>query len=49
MHIFTEVAEEHAHHTELPIPAEAFGILALVGLVAALLVTYAFRHIGSSH
>jgi hypothetical protein len=34
---------------ELPFPPEVFGIGAFVGLVAMLLITYAFRSIGSRH
>ncbi len=43
----TAVAEEAA--TELPFPPAVFGIGAFAGLVALLLVTYAFRHAGSKH
>jgi len=34
---------------ELPVPPLAYGVVAFVGLVAALLVTYAFRSVGTRH
>lgn len=34
---------------QLPFPPVVFGIGAFVGLVALLLVTYAFRNVGSRH
>jgi len=34
---------------ELPIPPLAYGIVAFVVLVAGLLVTYAFRSVGTRH
>lgn len=42
-----EQAEEH--HMEIPMPAEAYGLLALGGLLALLLVTMAFRSVGTRH
>ena len=42
-----EVTEEHA--TELPMPAEAFGLIALAALFALLAITWAFRDIGNKH
>lgn len=41
-----EGAESAAH---LPIPPIAYGLLAFGGLVALLLVTYAFRSVGTRH
>ena len=38
-----------ASTTQLPFPPAVFGIGAFVGLVALLLVTYAFRNAGSRH
>ncbi|MCG2797308.1 MAG: hypothetical protein L6367_02085 [Cellulomonas sp.] len=35
--------------SSLPFPPVVFGVGAFVGLVALLLVTYAFRNIGSKH
>ena len=35
--------------TTLPFPPVVFGIGAFAGLVALLLVTYAFRNVGSRH
>lgn len=42
-------AEESAKVTELPIPPLAFGLLAFGALAALLLVTYAFRSVGTRH
>ncbi|GIG20068.1 hypothetical protein Cch01nite_07920 [Cellulomonas chitinilytica] len=43
-------AEEAAEHTrELPFSPVVFGVGAFVGLVAMLLVTYAFRSVGTRH
>jgi hypothetical protein len=48
--VITEVTETTTHVVnELPIPAEAFGLLALTGLMALLFVTYAFRSVGTRH
>ena len=47
--VLAAAAEEAEHAAELPIPAEAFGILALVGLMTLLFVTYAFRSVGTRH
>ncbi len=48
--MITEVTET-THHVvnELPIPAEAFGLLAFTGLMALLFITYAFRSVGTRH
>jgi hypothetical protein len=35
--------------TALPFPPAVFGVGAFVGLVALMLVTYAFRNLGSRH
>ena len=34
---------------ELPFPPEVFGIGAFIGLTAMLLITYAFRSVGTRH
>ena len=47
MHAALSAAE--ASTTQLPFPPVVFGIGAFVGLVALLLVTYAFRNVGSKH
>jgi hypothetical protein len=36
-------------HNELPIAPEAFGLIAFGGLMFLLLVTWAFRSVGSRH
>mgnify|MGYP007022349425 CR=1 FL=1 len=48
--MITETAETTSHVVnELPIPPEAFGLLAFSGLMGLLFVTYAFRSLGSRH
>ena len=47
MHAALVEAAEQAHH--LPFPPVVFGIGAFCGLVAMLLITYAFRNAGSRH
>ena len=42
-----EAAVDHA--SALPVSPEVFGITAFGGLVALLLVTYAFRSVGTRH
>jgi len=43
-------AEQAAEHTtELPFPPVVFGLGAFGGLVAMLLITYAFRSVGTRH
>lgn len=42
-----EQAEEH--HMEIPMAAEAYGLLAFAGLVGLLLLTMAFRSVGTRH
>jgi hypothetical protein len=42
-----EAAAEHGN--ELPFPPVVFGIGAFVGLVAMLLITFAFRSVGTRH
>ncbi len=49
MNVLTQVAGEAEASVDLPIPAAAYGILALGALVALLLVAYAFRSVGSRH
>ncbi|WP_160297488.1 hypothetical protein [Demequina flava] len=48
--MITEAAAEAEHVVnELPMPAEAFGLLAFTGLMALLFITFAFRSIGTRH
>ncbi len=48
--LLTGAAEEAAeHHNELPMPAEAFGLLTLGGFAFLLLVTWAFKSVGTRH
>ena len=42
-----DAVEEPKRH--LPMPPEAFGILALVAFVVLLAITYAFRSSGTKH
>jgi len=43
-------AEQAAEHTnDLPFPPVVFGLAAFGSLVALLLVTYAFRSVGTRH
>jgi hypothetical protein len=42
-------AEQAAEHNELPFSPLVFGIAAFGSLVAMLLVTYAFRSVGTRH
>ena len=50
MHAALIAAAEAAEHTnELPIPPILFGVGAFVGLVAMLLITFAFRSVGTRH
>lgn len=50
MHAALRMAEQAAAHThELPFAPAVFGILAFGGLVALLLVVYAFRSVGTRH
>ena len=42
-----EVAGEH--HTELPMPPEAYGAIALGGFFVLFLVTWAFRSVSTKH
>ena len=36
-------------YQELPIPALAYGVIALVGFVALALVTWSYRHVANRH
>ncbi|WP_159448391.1 hypothetical protein [Demequina sp. NBRC 110052] len=47
--IFTEVAPAAEAVHESTINAPAIGLLAFAGLVGLLLVTYAFRSVGTRH
>jgi hypothetical protein len=50
VHAVLLAAQEAAEHTtELPFPPVVFGLSAFAGLVALLLVTYAFRSVGTRH
>ena len=50
MHAALQMAEQVAERTkELPFTPVVFGALAFGGLVALLLVTYAFRSVGTRH
>ncbi|WNB84640.1 hypothetical protein [Cellulomonas sp. ATA003] len=42
-------AEVHEHANELPVDPVVFGLGAFGGLLALLLVTYAFRSVGTRH
>ncbi len=42
-------AEEAEVVNQLPIPAEAIGLLAFSGLMALLFITFAFRSVGTRH
>lgn len=48
-HVAAAAAEEGEHLKELPIPPVAFGLLAVVAFAALLLVTFAFRSVGTRH
>jgi len=48
--LLTEVAPDAERAVvELPIPAEAYGLLALGTLIGLLLIMYAFRSVGTRH
>lgn len=48
--MITEAAETTTHVVnELPIPAEAFGLVTFTVLMGLLFVTYAFRSLGTRH
>ena len=50
MHPLLIAAAEQAEATiELPFPPAAFGILAMSGFVFLLVVTFAFRSVGTRH
>ncbi|MDM7831657.1 hypothetical protein [Cellulomonas edaphi] len=50
MHVALIVAAEAAEQTnDLPFPPIVFGLGAFGGLVAMLLITYAFRSVGTRH
>lgn len=48
LHTAVQVAQEATEHAETISPI-ALGLLAFGGLVAALLVTYAFRNVANRH
>lgn len=47
--IVTAAGEAAEVHFEIPMPAEAFGGIALGGLVALLALTFAFRGASNKH
>jgi hypothetical protein len=49
LHTAVQFAQEATEHAESAISPVALGVLAFGGLVALLLVTYAFRNVGSRH
>ncbi|CAM3382899.1 hypothetical protein [Isoptericola cucumis] len=49
LHTAVQVAQEAAEHSAGGIPPVVLGALAFGGLVAALLVTYAFRNVNNRH
>ncbi len=49
LHTAVQIAQEATEHAESGIPPIMLGLLAFGGLVALLLVTYAFRNVGSRH
>jgi len=50
VHTVLLAAQEAAEHgTELPFSPVVFGLSAFGGLIAMLLVTYAFRSVGTRH
>jgi hypothetical protein len=49
LHTAVQIAQEAAEHAEPAIAPPFLGLLAFGGLVAALLVTYAFRNVGTRH
>jgi hypothetical protein len=44
-----QVAQEASEHVNEPISPIALGLLAFGGLIAALVVTYAFRNVSNRH
>lgn len=48
-HIAVLAAEAASEHVNEPISAIALGLIAFGSLVAALVVTYAFRNVGNRH
>lgn len=49
LHTAVQIAQEAAEHNEAAINPVVMGLLAFGGLVLALVVTYAFRNVGSRH
>lgn len=48
--MITEATEGATHAVvELPIPPEAYGLIAFAALMALLFVTFAFRSVGTRH
>jgi hypothetical protein len=47
--LIAAAAEAAEHTNELPFPPVVFGVGAFVGLTAMLLITYAFRSVGTRH
>lgn len=49
LHTAVQIAQEATEHADPAIAPPVLGLLAFGGLVFALLVTYAFRNVGSRH
>ena len=47
--ILAAVDSAEQTHNELPIPPEAYGVLAFAALISLLFITYAFRSVGTRH
>jgi hypothetical protein len=49
VHLSGAAEEAVEHHNELPMPAEAYGLIALGSFAFLLLVTWAFKSVGTRH
>jgi hypothetical protein len=49
LHTAVQIAQEATEHAEPAISPITLGVLSFGGLVALLVVTYAFRNVGSRH
>ncbi len=49
LHTAVQIAQEATEHAEAAISPVVLGALSFGGLVVLLLVTYAFRNVGSRH
>jgi uncharacterized membrane protein len=43
------LTDAYIGHNELPIPAIAFGVIALVGFIALGLITWSYRDVANRH